>query len=48
MATDMKLTQGADYRDWLVSIKSRIHAARMKIALSANSELIALYYELGA
>ncbi|WP_225739547.1 PDDEXK nuclease domain-containing protein [Chlorobium phaeovibrioides] len=48
MPADMKLTQGADYRDWLVSIKSRIHAARMKIALSANGELIALYYELGA
>ncbi len=44
----MELTRGAAYRDWLASVKSRIHAARMKIALSANSELIALYYELGA
>lgn len=44
----MKLTQEAGYREWLVSVKSRIHSARMKIALSANSELIALYYELGA
>lgn len=46
-SSDMRLTQGATYRDWLASVKSRIHAARMKIALSANSELIALYYELG-
>jgi len=48
MAADMKLPQEAAYRDWLASVKSRIHAARMQIALSANSELIALYYELGA
>ena len=47
-SSDMKLTQGAAYRDWLASVKSRIHEARMNIALSANSELIALYYELGA
>lgn len=46
--TDMKLPQGPAYRDWLTAIKNRIHAARMHIALSANSELIALYYELGA
>lgn len=48
MPTDTKLTQEAAYRDWLASIKGRIHATRMKVALSANSELIALYYELGA
>lgn len=40
--------EGEEYRIWLASIKNRIHAARMKIALSANSELISLYYELGA
>lgn len=38
----------ADYCQWLVTVKQRIHAARMKIALAANSELIALYYEIGA
>lgn len=48
MAADMKLTQEAVYRDWLASVKNRIHSTRMKIALSANSELIALYYELRA
>ncbi|MEK8088749.1 PDDEXK nuclease domain-containing protein [Thermithiobacillus plumbiphilus] len=46
--SDMELPQRAAYRDWLASVKSRIHAARMKVALAANSELIALYYELGA
>lgn len=48
ISAGMDLTRGETYRDWLASVKSRIHAARMKIALSANSELIALYYELGA
>lgn len=38
----------ADYQDWLKSIKQRIHAARMKAALAANGELIALYYDIGA
>ena len=43
----MELTRGAAYRDWLASVKSRIHAARMKIALSATSALIALNMATG-
>ncbi|MEF8731487.1 MAG: DUF1016 N-terminal domain-containing protein [Candidatus Accumulibacter meliphilus] len=38
----------ADYQDWLKTIKQRIHATRMKVALAANGELISLYYEIGA
>lgn len=38
----------ADYQDWLKAIKQKIHATRMKVALAANGELIALYYEIGA
>ena len=38
----------ADYQDWLKTIKQKIHATRMKVALAANGELIALYYEIGA
>lgn len=37
-----------DYQDWLKSIKHKIHVTRMKVALAANGELIALYYEIGA
>jgi len=47
-SSKLESARGSAYRDWLASVKSRIHAARMKIALTANSELIALYYELGA
>ena len=43
----MELTRGAAYRDWLASVKSRVHAARMKIALSATSEVIALNVATG-
>ncbi len=38
----------ADYQDWLKTIKQKIHASQMKVALAANGELIALYYEIGA
>jgi predicted nuclease of restriction endonuclease-like (RecB) superfamily len=48
MFADNALTSESDYRDWLASIKGRIHSVQMKVALAANHELIALYYELGA
>ena len=50
MSTPMTVSPAAlaDYQDWLKSIKQRIHAARMKAALAANGELIALYYDIGA
>jgi predicted nuclease of restriction endonuclease-like (RecB) superfamily len=37
-----------EYHDWLKTIKQKIHATRMKVALAASGELIALYYEIGA
>ena len=38
----------ADYQDWLKAIKQRVQSARLRVALAANAELIALYYDLGA
>lgn len=38
----------AEYQEWLTTIKQRVVSARLRVALAANSELIALYYELGA
>ena len=38
----------AEYQEWLNSIKQKIHAVRMKVALAANEALISLYYEIGA
>ncbi|MFN4253964.1 MAG: YhcG family protein [Saprospiraceae bacterium] len=36
-----------DYRAWLENIKSSIRSAQIKAAVSVNSELIGLYWELG-
>ena len=38
----------AEYQDWLNTIKQRVVSARLRVALAANSELIAFYYEIGA
>lgn len=42
------ITALTDYQDWLGTIKQRVVSARLRVALAANSELIALYYEIGA
>lgn len=35
------------YPDWLKEVKERIRVARIKVALAANSELLAFYWDLG-
>lgn len=37
----------ADYAPLLAEIKARVQAARVKAALAANRELIALYWDIG-
>lgn len=37
-----------EYQDWQRSIKQRVLSSRLRAALAANSDLIALYYKLGA
>ena len=36
-----------EYRDWLVDLKQRIRSNQLKAALSVNSQLIMLYWDLG-
>ena len=38
----------AEYQEWLNTIKQRIVSVRLRMALSANRELILFYWELGA
>ena len=38
----------SEYQNWLAEIKNRIVASRVRAAISANSALIRLYYDLGA
>jgi predicted nuclease of restriction endonuclease-like (RecB) superfamily len=37
----------SDYKIWIDSLKSKIKSARVKVALSVNSQLIELYWEIG-
>lgn len=35
------------YADWLIELKSRIHASQQRAARAVNTELIALYWQIG-
>jgi predicted nuclease of restriction endonuclease-like (RecB) superfamily len=37
----------AEYRTWIKELKSKIHSARIKVALTVNAQLIELYWDLG-
>ncbi len=41
------ITKAGEYRDLIASLKSRIQAAQIKAALAVNSQLIALYWDIG-
>ena len=41
------LNTDSSYLEWLKEVKERIKTARIKVALAANSELIAFYWDLG-
>jgi predicted nuclease of restriction endonuclease-like (RecB) superfamily len=39
--------QPEGYADWLLDLKSRIHAAQQRAALAVNRELVLLYWQIG-
>ena len=41
------ITKADEYRDLIASLKNRIQAAQIKAALAVNSQLIALYWDIG-
>lgn len=41
------LNELGDYKGWINTLKSKIQSAQTKVALSINSQLIELYWELG-
>lgn len=43
----MKARELADYRDLLGDIKARVRQAQHRAALSANAEMIRLYWDIG-
>ncbi len=42
-----KLSTSTEYKKWLNELKSKIKSSQIKAALSVNSELIKLYWEIG-
>lgn len=48
MNKESKLSRTADYKDWLISLKARVHQIQLKAAVTVNQELLSFYWELGA
>ncbi|MBI1883188.1 MAG: DUF1016 domain-containing protein [Chlamydiae bacterium] len=42
------LTNNREYKSWLADVKERVRSAQIKAAVSVNTELLRLYWELGA
>ncbi|MCG8409988.1 MAG: PDDEXK nuclease domain-containing protein [Bacteroidales bacterium] len=42
-----KIVKTQEYNNWIKKLKSKIHVARTKVALSINSQLLELYWEIG-
>ena len=42
-----ELIKNEDYKNWLVDLKTKIKTRQIKAALSVNTELIMLYWEIG-
>lgn len=47
MNTPLQWYASKEYQEWLLDIKKRIGAARIRVAFVANKELINFYFELG-
>jgi predicted nuclease of restriction endonuclease-like (RecB) superfamily len=43
----MSLTTDSEYKNWLIELKANIKRSQIKAALSVNTELIRLYWDLG-
>ena len=42
------LVSSKEYKVWLADIKARVRSAQIKAALSVNTELLKLYWSIGA
>ena len=36
------------YKEWLVAVKTKVRTAQLKAIVKVNTELLTLYWELGA
>jgi hypothetical protein len=44
---DVKNVNSSEYANWITDLKSKIHSAQLKAAISVNKELLNLYWEAG-
>lgn len=42
-----EILKSKEYNSWINGLKTKIHAARTKVALTINSQLLELYWEIG-
>ena len=42
-----EINKTTDYFHWIINLKSKIHAAQTKVALTINSQLREIYWEIG-
>ena len=47
MSSD-EISTTAEYREWVVDLKTRFRSVQLKAAVSVNTELLTFYWELGA
>lgn len=48
MNHNLTLTSDADFKQWVSLLKSQIRKAQLKAAIKVNSELLHLYWRMGA
>ena len=44
----LEITSNKEYKKWLTELKTKVRTAQLKAAVSVNTELITLYWEMGA
>ena len=48
MAGNMTLATNRDFKSWVSQLKQDIHSAQIKAAIKVNTELLRLYWRMGA
>jgi len=44
----LEITSNKEYKKWLTELKTKVRTAQLKAAVRVNTELITLYWEMGA
>ncbi len=47
MTEQKNLTHGAEYKKWIVELKTKLRQVQLKAAVAVNQQLLIFYWELG-